>query len=709
MSTAAAQEPLTRTLAVLDPSVEGFAFAVGPDGAMIVAAQAPCCLQIPDLTSFGGSAYGVLLRKYSADGKRLWSSLIGGSTVEGRALAVDSSGFIYLAGVTYGDFPTTPGAFKTAIGLDEPDVFVCKLDPTGKELIYSTLFGGRYADSISSLALDSEGQAILGGWTDGLPFAAPGALNVSTTPSVTAGYVAKLNAAGSGVVFASYVGGDALTWVYSVAVGRDGDILIGGATMARDLPVVNPFQGGPRGQSLVRFDGAAWQAVDGAPDAQSFTAGPDGVLYVGGLNRVYRSDDGGRTWQSSPVVTEATRFQSQLRPYPVNGVALDPADARRLFASVFMEGVFESRDGGASWLRYGQPVALVRGLAVAGGSPFIVHLDRGGAVETYSGASRTATLRFATLLGVDPRTGTGYAGSKTGGLYKNEKPTLWAPINLSSRIGQLAISPESPSILYSGGSSVEKSVDGGFTWTAASKGLPATGTALVAVDPLTPTSLVAATPRGLFRSSDGADSWEPMPESPANRAFRSISIAPPSIFAVTEPSTDGFVARLSADGSTLLSSTYLGGAAMDSVVALAPSPDGGVVTVGNTLSFDFPVTGDAAQPGLQGVSGSFFSKLDPSGASLSYSTHLASRTLPPCIAVNDEGLTVAAIPQATSGDLAVLRPDGSFSLYRNFAGPDVAPTALGFSPAGSLLILGRNRQTSTTVLLEAPPDALAAR
>jgi hypothetical protein len=48
-------------------------------------------------------------------------------------------------------------------------------------------------------------------------------------------------------------------------------------------------------------------------------------------------------------------------------------------------------------------------------------------------------------------------------------------------------------------------------------------------------------------------------------------------------------------------------------------------------------------------------------------------------------------------------------LYRNFAGPDVAPTALGFSPAGSLLILGRNRQTSTTVLLEAPPDALAAR
>lgn len=102
-------------------------------------------------------------------------------------------------------------------------------------------------------------------------------------------------------------------------------------------------------------------------------------------------------------------------------------------------------------------------------------------------------------------------------------------------------------------------------------------------------------------------------------------------------SQDAFVAKLSADGSTLLYSTYLGGAADDVANGIAVDTFGDAYVVGTTHSPDFPVTGGAFDPdcaddgGCGGkkcnnlglvVSNAFVSKLNPEGSGLIYSSFL---------------------------------------------------------------------------------------
>ncbi len=68
---------------------------------------------------------------------------------------------------------------------------------------------------------------------------------------------------------------------------------------------------------------------------------------------------------------------------------------------------------------------------------------------------------------------------------------------------------------------------------------------------------------------------------------------------------DGFIAKISADGSTLMAATYLGGRYGDGLEGVSVAGDGTIVVSGATFSDDFPVTGDAFQP-LNMGNGDFF-------------------------------------------------------------------------------------------------------
>ena len=86
---------------------------------------------------------------------------------------------------------------------------------------------------------------------------------------------------------------------------------------------------------------------------------------------------------------------------------------------------------------------------------------------------------------------------------------------------------------------------------------------------------------------------------------------------------DGFVAWLNAQGSRLEYGTYLGGSREDAATAIALAPDSGVIYVGGyTSSSDFPITGTAAQPKLNGLSNGFLSAIDVRSGQLLYSTYL---------------------------------------------------------------------------------------
>jgi len=85
---------------------------------------------------------------------------------------------------------------------------------------------------------------------------------------------------------------------------------------------------------------------------------------------------------------------------------------------------------------------------------------------------------------------------------------------------------------------------------------------------------------------------------------------------------DVFVAKLSADGSSLLYSTYLGGSGADEGSNIAVDGNGNIYISGLTASTNFPVTSNAFQTINNGVSDIFVAKLNAGGDTLLYSTYL---------------------------------------------------------------------------------------
>ncbi len=88
---------------------------------------------------------------------------------------------------------------------------------------------------------------------------------------------------------------------------------------------------------------------------------------------------------------------------------------------------------------------------------------------------------------------------------------------------------------------------------------------------------------------------------------------------------DAFVAKLSADGSTLVYSTYLGGTGSEGAHGIALDGEGNTCLIGSTNSTDFPVVNPLQPEYGGGKSDAFVAKLDTSGSTLVYSTYLGGR------------------------------------------------------------------------------------
>ncbi|MBI2820941.1 MAG: SBBP repeat-containing protein, partial [Acidobacteria bacterium] len=220
-------------------------------------------------------------------------------------LTLDSQGNLYLTGQTSSpDFPLAdPFQSQVAGGTD---VFITKMDPLGRTILFSTYVGGQLADSGRSIGLDRDGNIYVGGMSfsnnfpttagafqtqcSGLcPFAFKmnpqgtalvystivgrgtglglavdpvgeavlyGMTNQSDFPTVNAAqpqkgggadaFVAKLNASGSQLVFSTYLGGagdENLGGLPRVALDPGGNIYVTGRTNSTDFPVTNPAQG----------------------------------------------------------------------------------------------------------------------------------------------------------------------------------------------------------------------------------------------------------------------------------------------------------------------------------------------------------------------------------------------------------------------------------------------------------------------------------
>ena len=117
----------------------------------------------------GGDAFVI---KLTPDGSKLaYSTYINGKGFEvGRGIGVDSSGAVYVTGLTTSqDFPSV-NPLQKGFGGGDFDAFVFKLSPDGSKLIYSSTLGGNQNDGGYGIATDSKGNAFVAGYTYSLDF-----------------------------------------------------------------------------------------------------------------------------------------------------------------------------------------------------------------------------------------------------------------------------------------------------------------------------------------------------------------------------------------------------------------------------------------------------------------------------------------------------------------------------------------------------------
>src|SRR5690606_30054878 len=192
----------------------------------------------------------------------LWSTFLGGTTggEEGNGIDVDTTGAVYVAGkygqgsgIPTSDFPITPGAFQsTTAGGGQTEVFVTKFEPGGAKLAYSTFLVGYQSDWGRALAVDQWGQAVVAGDTQSSDFpTTPGAFDPSFN-SLIDGFVTKLSADGSTLVWSTILGGNS----FDQAVLRD--VVSAGSVLAATQSASTDMVATPDALHSTKPVGSSW-------------------------------------------------------------------------------------------------------------------------------------------------------------------------------------------------------------------------------------------------------------------------------------------------------------------------------------------------------------------------------------------------------------------------------------------------------------------
>jgi Bacterial Ig-like domain (group 3)/Beta-propeller repeat len=200
----------------------------------------------------GGNAF---VTKIDPTGSALvYSTYLGGSKgAGGTGIAVDSAGNAYVVGSTSSsDFPTKNPLQPNYAG--GGDAFVSKFDPTGSALVYSTYLGGSSGETGYGIAVDSAGSAYVTGVTTSTDFPTEDALQPNYGGGGTYygdAFVTKINAAGSALVYSTYLGGSGGELASGIAVDSSGNAYVTGVTASTDFPTKNALQPANAGKTDV--------------------------------------------------------------------------------------------------------------------------------------------------------------------------------------------------------------------------------------------------------------------------------------------------------------------------------------------------------------------------------------------------------------------------------------------------------------------------
>lgn len=525
-----------------------------------------------------------------------WTTYVGGpggySPEEATAMEVDSSGSVYLTGVTQAtDFPTTSGTYVYQGA--SYDFFVSKFSSKDHSLIYSTLIGGTGDDRSMDLALDASGRVVVVGRTSSHDF--PITVNAfdSAINGSSDAFVVGLSPDGTTVEKSTFLGGSSYDAANCVALDAQSRIVVAGYTGSGDFPTSvgaydSDYSGGTDGFVSI-LDSNATQLVRST--------------FLGGANRDYVEaldlDVSGNAYVIGPA---PDGFPTTVGAYDTSANGGDDlfvcklnGDLSVLDYSTYLGGT--SVDVGSAIVVDAQGCALVCGATGSTDYPttplafdvthnglddaFLTKLDASGSSLVYSTffGSEFADRSF----GVDlDELGHAFLAGFTDGLGFPVTPGSYQSSLLDGgSVFVLKLNDDGTALDYAsllGGSKYEEPVDIQFE----DEGVYVFGT-----------------------------TWS-----------RDFAITVDAFDQTLDGSEDLFLSILMPDFSSLSYSTYLGGSGPDDAVGVGIDSSGNILVVGNTASAAFPTTAGAFSVGHSGYCDAFVFGLSSDGNQLQFATFL---------------------------------------------------------------------------------------
>lgn len=206
-----------------------------------------------------GGAQDAFVTKLNPSGSALvYSTYLGGSLDDyARGIAVSGAGAAYLVGTTFSsNFPKVAALQSSLSGTY--DAFVAQLAPGGTGLVYSTYLGGSGTEYGNAIALDTSGSAYVVGSTTSNNFPIANARQPAHAGGSNDAFLSKLNLAGSGFVFSTYLGGSGTDEAFGVSATL-GTAVVVGSTLSSNFPLAlakQPVFGGNNHTDafVTRFD-----------------------------------------------------------------------------------------------------------------------------------------------------------------------------------------------------------------------------------------------------------------------------------------------------------------------------------------------------------------------------------------------------------------------------------------------------------------------
>ncbi len=209
----------------------------------------------------------------------IYSTYLGGSGFDiGYSITSDASDNVYVTGGAGStNFPVTASVIQSQ-NLGSRDAFVTKLNSSGIRS-YSTYLGGANFDNATSIGVDSLGNAYVTGQTFSTDFPKQNPIR-TTLSGPTDAFVTKINSAGSGLVYSTYLGGSDSDTGTGIAIDSSGNAYVCGSTLSTNFPNNGALQ-----PSLSGTSDAFITKVNATGSAFSFSTyfGGTGTETTGGI------------------------------------------------------------------------------------------------------------------------------------------------------------------------------------------------------------------------------------------------------------------------------------------------------------------------------------------------------------------------------------------------------------------------------------------